>query len=137
MESRKRGHLEVFNRIKFHAVKGKGLDLIMEAEIIDGFAEVRKNLKKIALAYYFMEVVGRTTREAEPHPELYSYILKNLRMLKTETKLKRLRVNFVYEVLTALGFWPRGRALPNPDLKLEEVIERQLSSVRVGKRILS
>jgi len=135
--SRKRGHIEVFSYIKLQASHSKSLDLITEAETIDNFGEIRKNLKKAALAYYFMEVVGRTTREAEPHPELYSYLLKNLRMLKTETKLKRLRVNFVYEILTALGFWPRGRALPNPDLKLEEVIERQLSSVRVGKRILS
>lgn len=134
--SRKRGHLEVFSQIRFQAFHGKGLDLISEAEIIDNFSEVRKNLKKVALAYYFMEVVGRTTHEGQPHPELYSNVLKNLRMLKTEIKLKKLRLDFVLILLTVLGFWPRGRTLADPDAKLEEVTERNLSTVRVGKRML-
>ncbi|KKU02477.1 MAG: repair protein RecO protein, partial [Candidatus Woesebacteria bacterium GW2011_GWE1_45_18] len=65
--SKKRGHIEVFNQIKFQAVRGRGLDLMTEAEIIENFAEIRKSLKKVALAYYFMEVVGRTTHEGEKH----------------------------------------------------------------------
>lgn len=134
--SKKRGHLEVFNQIKFQAVHGRGLDLMTEAEIVDNFAQVRKNLKKIALAYYFMEVVGRTTHEGERHPELYASIIKYLRILKTARGLKKLRKQFVYEILTVLGFWPRGKALIDPDAKLEEVTERNLSTVRVGKRML-
>lgn len=134
--SRKRGHLEVFSQIRFQATYGKGLDLITEAETIDNFSEIRKSLKKLALAYYFMEVVGRTTHEGQKHLELYLNILKNLRILKTAKELKKLRKQFVYEILTILGFWPRGRSLPDPDAKLSEVTERNLSTVRVGKRIL-
>lgn len=134
--SKKRGHLEVFNQIRFQVVRGRGLDLMTEAETIDNFSEVRKNLKKVALAYYFMEVIGRTTHEGERHPELYTSILKYLRILKTARELKKLRKQFVYEILTILGFWPRGRSLADPDAKLAEVTERNLSSVRVGKRLL-
>ena len=134
--SKKRGHLEVFNQIKFQAVHGRGLDLMTEAEIIDNFSEVRKSLKKVALAYYFMEVIGRTTHEGERHPELYASILKYLRILKTARELKKLRKQFVYEILTVLGFWPKGKMLTDPDVKLAEVTERNLSSVRVGKRLL-
>ena len=56
--------------------------------------------------------------------------------LKIENKLKTLKKDFVTEALGVLGFWPRGRVIPNPDVVLEEVTERSLSSVRVGKRVL-
>lgn len=135
-ESKKRGHIEVFNLISFQAARGKGLDLITEAEIKRGFNEVRKDLKKVALAYYFMEVIGRTTHEGEPHPELYKNILENLKKLGKERELKKLRKEFILEVLTILGFWPRGKILVDPDAKLAEVTERNLTSVRVGKSLL-
>ena len=134
--SRKRGHIEVFNRIKFQAVKGRGLDLMTEAEIIDSFARVRKDLKRVALAYYFMEVIGRTIHEEEKNLELYGLLQAYLEKLKAEKKLLFLRKDFVYQVLTILGFWPRGKELENPDAKLEEVTERQLSSARVGKKLV-
>jgi DNA repair protein RecO (recombination protein O) len=137
LTSRKRGHLEVFNYLKFQAIKGKGLDLIVEAETIDDFQIIRKNLKKVSLAYYFMEVAGRITHESEPNWELFDSILDYMDKLKTEIKLKKLRLNFIVDLLTITGFWPKGEVLINPDGKLEEVIERQLNSVRVGKKINS
>lgn len=136
LQSKKRGHIEVFNLIKFQAVKGKGLDLITEAEIIDNFPEVRKNLKRISLAYYFMEVMGRVTHEGEKNYELFGLLTEFLEKLKTENKLKDLRLDFILRLLTTLGFWPKGKELSYPDSKLEEVIERQLGSLRVGKRLL-
>lgn len=135
MGSRKRGHLEIFNHIKFQAVKGRGLDLITEAEIIENFSSIRESLRKVSLAYYFMEVVGRTTHGEEPHRELFDFILDYLNKLKTETKLKKLRLDFIVELLITLGFWPRSQTLINPEGKLEEVIERKLNSERVGKKI--
>jgi len=134
--SRKRGHIEVFNRIKFQAVKGRGLDMMTEAEIIDSFEMVRKDLKKVALAYYFMEVIGRTIHEEEKNIELYGLLQDYLEKLKEDKKLLSLRKNFVYQALTILGFWPKGKDLPDPDSKLEEVTERQLNSARVGKKLV-
>jgi len=133
--SRKRGHLEVFSQIKFQAKRGKGLDILTEAETIENYGELRTNLKKAALAYFFMEAIGRMTHEDEPQPELYSSLLKNLKILKHEEKLRTLKDNFIVEVLTLLGFWPKGVPLPNPGVKLEEITERTLYSARVGKKL--
>jgi hypothetical protein len=36
-----------------------------------------------------------------------------------------------------LGYWPKDKKMDNPDTILEEIIERQIYSKRVGKRILS
>ncbi len=51
--------------------------------------------------------------------------------------LKKLRKEFIYEVLVTLGYWPKGRKMDNPDYELENVIERDISSARVGKKLLS
>jgi len=134
--SRKRGHLEVFSRIKFQAVNGKGLDLLTEAETIDNFSGVRKSLPKTSLAYYFLEVVGRTTREAEPHPEVFELLAEFLSGLSKATRLKSYRLDFILRLLTVLGFWSKDKPLPDPDAKLSEVTERNFSSLRVGKRVL-
>ena len=136
LKSRKRAHIEIFNRIKFSSYHGRGLDLMMEAEIIDSFSDVKKDLKRVAVAYFFAEVIGRTTREGEKNEEIYEEIKGFLQRLRGGENLKKLRSEFVYKVLIILGFWPRGKELVDPDRTLEEILERAPSSIRVGKRML-
>jgi DNA repair protein RecO (recombination protein O) len=131
--SRKRGHIEVFNLVKFQAVIGHGLDMMTEAEVVDDFKSIRGSLKKVSLAYYLMEVVGRITHEGESNIELFNLLSSTLIQLQTATELKSLRLDFVLKLLTLLGYWPKGVKLGDPDEKLEEVIERQIFSLRVGK----
>lgn len=135
--SRKRGHIEIFNLVKYQATVGHGIDMMLEAEVINDFKNIRKSLNKISLAYYFMEVVGRITHEGEPNEELFDLILLNLTKLEKTKALKDLRISFLNSILTTLGYWPKGVVVPNPDEKLEEVIERQIYSKRVGKIISS
>lgn len=134
--SKKRGHLEVFSHIRFQAAKGRGLDILTEAETIENHPEIRKDLKKASVAYYFMEAVGRTTHENEKHTELFEILSQSLTKLKEEKNLKTFRLNFIVELLICLGFWPRDKTLVNPEAKLEEVTERSINSARVGKRLL-
>ena len=134
--SRKRGGLEIFSYIKFSAVKGKSLDILTEVEVIDQFGEVRKNLKKVSVGYYFCEVIGRMTRENEVHKEVFEMLKKYFNELRCSSNLKALRLNFVKEVLVTLGFWPHDRVMENPDLILESIVERKLTSPRVGKKML-
>lgn len=131
--SRKRGHIELFNLVRFQASGGRSMDIMTEAEVIDSFNKVKKNLNKVSLAYYFMEVVGRATHENEVHKAVFDLLLNFLNRLKTETKLKSLRLDFILRLLIVLGFWPEGKKLTNPDEKLKEVLERNLFSERVGK----
>jgi len=135
-KSRKRGHIEIFNKVAYQAVSGKGIDLMTEAEVITDFKEIRKDLKKVSLAYYFCEVIGKITHDGEANFEVYNLLTTSLEKLKEEKELKKLRLDFVLELLILLGFWPKGKVLLDVDKKLEEVIERQINSVRVGKMML-
>ncbi|MBI2103668.1 DNA repair protein RecO [Candidatus Woesebacteria bacterium] len=135
-KSKKRGHLEVFSHLKFQAASGKGLDILTEAEIVDNFSAIRKNLKKVAVAYFLMEAVGRTTHENESHSEVFDLTIEYLNKLKTAKSLKKLRLDFILRLLTVLGFWPKDKPMLDPDSQLENIIERKLSSIRVGKKVL-
>ena len=135
VKSRKRGHLEVFNLISFSASRGKDLDLMTEAEIVNNFSWVRKNLKKAAVAYFLVDVVRRVTRDDEAHPEVFDLLTEYLQKLEKTTNLKSLRNDFTYHLLVLLGFWPKEKLLSDPDRVLEEIVERELSSIRVGKKI--
>src|SRR3989344_6573029 len=111
IKSKKRGHLEIFSRVKFSAVHGNGMDIMTEAETINDFSGVRINLNKISLAYYFCEVVNKITHE-DGHPTtVYSLLSTVLEELEQTTELKKLRLNFIYDLLTNMGYWPTGKKL--------------------------
>lgn len=135
--SRKRGHLETFSYLKLSASAGKGFDVLTEAEIVDNFQEVRANLKKVAVAYFFCEVLVRAINENEPHKDLFDLVVKYLKELKWANSLKKFRLEFTYDLLTNLGFWPKGLTLDDPDEKIQQVVERRLGSIRVGKKLVS
>lgn len=134
--SRKRASIEVFNHIRFSAAKGKGLDMITEAEALYSFDAIRKRLPKVAVAYYFMEVVGRLTQDGEKNEEFFTHLLDSLHKLSSESSLTIQREVFVKETLAILGFWPRQRVLEGIDAFLETIVERKINSIGVGKKIL-
>ncbi|MEK7536214.1 MAG: DNA repair protein RecO [Patescibacteria group bacterium] len=136
IKSKKRGHLEIFSKVKFSAAKSHGLDIITEVETIKDYSKVRSNLNKISLAYYFCEVVNKITHE-DGHPSnVYGLLSTALEQLGHETELKKLRLKFIYDLLTNMGYWPVAKKLVEADIVLDDVIERKINSIRVGKKVL-
>lgn len=134
--SKKRGHLEIFGKIRFQVVNGKGMGIITEVETIDDYKEIRLSIKKIALAYYFMEVIGKIIEKDESNDEVYELLCSLMDKLKTTKALKYHRKKFIEKLLKILGYWPKEKDLDFPDEKLEEIIEKQIYSKRVGKIML-
>ena len=105
--SRKRGHLEVFSCIKFQIADGRGIGILTEVETVNNFEKIRKDLKKVSLAYFFTEVIGKITHERERNDGIFELILNYLERLQFETSLRSLRLRFVSELLAITGFWPK------------------------------
>lgn len=135
-KSRKRGSLEVFSHIRFSAARGKNLDVLTEVEMIDSYEPIRNNLKRSVLAYYFIEVVGKTMREDEKNSEVYGILLHYLKQLEQSRNLRDLKNKFISKILVSLGFWPKGKKMVDHDRILTNIIERQLTSSRVGRKVL-
>jgi len=137
LKSKKRGSLEVFTHLNFSAARGRGdLDVLTEVEVIDSFQSIKKNITKVSVAYFFVETVEKLTREEEKNEVLFKLILEYLKDLGGEVKLKKLRLEFVEEILVLLGYWPLGKKISDPDLFLQKVTEREIRSLRVGKKLL-
>ncbi len=136
IKSKKRGHLEVFSQIKFSAHKTPVLDVLTEVLAIKNFEIIREDLKKVSLAYYFCEVINKITHDGEHPSTIYNLLSTVLEQLEHETKLKKIRLEFIYNLLTEMGYWPRGKKMADPDNELSNILERQLTSVRVGKKVL-
>lgn len=136
IKSKKRGHLEIFSKVKLSAVSGRGMDIVTETETINDFSGVRTNLNKITLAYYFCEVVNKISHEDGNPSNIYILLSNALENLEVETELKKLRLKFIYDLLIEMGYWPENKKMIDADIVLEDVLERKLSSIRVGKQIL-
>jgi len=135
-KSRKRGHIEIFSRLKYSYTKNDHFILMNEAELVDSYDEIRISLQKTSLAYYFVEIIGKILQEDENQEMLYQILTTYMNMLKTSRKLRDLRLNYIYDVLVNLGYWPDGKEMLNHDKVIEAVLERQINSIRVGKKLL-
>ncbi|MFC1649121.1 DNA repair protein RecO [Patescibacteria group bacterium] len=133
-KSRKRGHVEMFTLINFSASRTKSLDLITEVETVEVF-DYEKDIKRVSVAYFIVETIDKLTREGENNEELYSHIIKNMKILRNVSGLKEFRLEFVRNTLIILGYWPEEKPMSDPDSTLEEVVEKRMNSVRVGKKI--
>ena len=71
--SRKRGSLEIFSHITFSASRGKSLDIMTEVETVDNFDEVRSDLKKVSVAYFFVETIKKYNGYCEKGVDLDMY----------------------------------------------------------------
>jgi DNA repair protein RecO (recombination protein O) len=135
-KSRKRGSIEIFSRIKFSGSKTNSLPILTEVENIQNYQIIRSDLKKTSLAYYFIEVVNKISREDEVNRELYQLLIIYLDRLEKEMLLRQLRLEFIQEILEVMGFWPKGKRMDNPDKVIIDILERKINSHRVGKLLV-
>lgn len=135
--SRKRGALDTFCYARLQIQRGNNLDIISEAQIIDSFSSWKKDLKKVAIAYYLAEIIDRLTQEGQVHEEVFEMLLSTLRTLLNLKNLREEKEKFSKSILVSLGFWRKNLELIGSQKVLENIIERNLYTPRVGKKLLS
>lgn len=136
LKSRKRGHLEIFSKVKFSAVNIPGMDLLTEVESINDYPSIRRSLPKMSLAFYFCEVIEKILREGEVQNDVLQLLESSLERLEVKPNLKLQRLEFVHDLLILLGFWSHNMKLTDADVALDEVVEKIIHTVRVSKKIL-
>ena len=140
LTSRKRGNLEIFNKVVFIACKGKGIDIITETESIESFSSLRKDLSKIACAYQFCEMVDKLTAENSEQGEVYDLLCSSLPTLQKADRgnLSVITDIFAGNLLKLLGFWPKEKLFPNNfdiTMFIEDIIEKELKSKKFLAKI--
>ena len=75
------GSVELFTLADFIFISGKKMDILTSATIINSFSNLKKNLKKTGLAYYFAELVDKLTLEKERNEEVFDLLCQTFSVL--------------------------------------------------------
>lgn len=139
--SRKAAHLELFNLASLFLVQGKNFDLVTEATTIENFPGIRKELKKISLAYYLSELVDGLCPEKQENREVFNLLSRTLRTFSggdaNSIAMELLKEDFTNHLLWLLGFLPREKRLVGVELEkfMENILERQIKSKKLLRKI--
>jgi len=79
--SRMGGRLEPLSHVALLCWRGRGLDIVNQAERLDAFRPVRDDLGRLDAALALLEIADHATEEHAPAPELYAMVLGALRTL--------------------------------------------------------
>ncbi len=80
-KSRFGGRLEPLSHVSVLCWKGRELDIVTQAEVLDHFRAVREDLERLSAASAMLEVVDQVAQEGQPGPELYKMLVGALRTL--------------------------------------------------------
>ena len=130
--SRKAPHLELFNHSNLFIAQGKNLDIVTEAQTINSFPKIRKDLNKIETAFYLVELVDKLCPERQENHEVFTLLTETLKNLEAGcyNDINHYGENFASELLGILGFLPRGEKMEGEEL------ERFLTNL-IGKNLKS
>jgi DNA repair protein RecO (recombination protein O) len=106
-QSRKTGHVELFMRSKFFVAKGRNLDIITQAEMIEPYAALRDDLMRVTHASYVVELLDRFTVEDDHHAGIYALLADTLAHLAEADDLALATRHYELQLLSLTGFRPR------------------------------
>lgn len=107
-QSRKTGHVELFMCSKFLFAKGRGdIDVITQAEMVAGYAELREDLVRATYASYVVELLDRFTVEHDHNSHIYELLANGLGWLATTDDLLLIARFYELRLLGLAGFRPQ------------------------------
>ena len=98
------GHLELFYLTDFQLVEGRNLDIIVSAELVDDFPDIRKNRSKFYQVFLISELINNLTSESDSSQSIYILICQTLKNLNNDKRFTL--ANFMAKILTEIGHEP-------------------------------
>jgi DNA repair protein RecO (recombination protein O) len=120
--SRLAGRIEPFTQARMLLARGRTLDVIAQAEIVEPFPGIRSDLLRSACASYVVELVERGVPERDRHEDVFVLIIDALEDLERarEDDAEMAAVKFAVRLASLLGYQPEtatcvecGRHLPH------------------------
>lgn len=108
--SRLRGPCQPFSHSYFFLWRGRSLDGVSQAELVESFEALRADLIKLAVASYVAELVDAIVHEGDPSPDVYDLVLGVFRWLEelepTPHNVTLVLRTFELQLLGLGGFGP-------------------------------
>lgn len=100
-----KGHLELFVLSYLMIAQGKNLDIITNAETIENFSNLRRNLKSLACAYYFLELIDKLIAGPEKDTKIWQLLFDSFSKLNQRSvSYDLLTKAFEIKLLEYLGY---------------------------------
>jgi len=139
--SRKAGHIELFTRTQLLIAKGRNLDLITQAELIEPYRPLREDMARGAQAHYLCELAEQFAPEDSDASALYDLLAEGLSWLCAARDPHMAARYFESRLLTLEGYRPElfkcaktGDAL---EIDRDINVERQAFSAQESGTILN
>ena len=117
-KSRWGARLEPFTQVELMLYKGRNLDTITGAQIVQSFDRVRKDYVLLTSAAALVEVVEKITPDRERALQTYALLLSGLRALAEADPLPSVVPAFLVKLLSVSGYHPQLSACAGCDEEL-------------------
>lgn len=104
--SKKAGHLEPFARSRLLLARGRELDIITQAEIIDNFTSLRQDLTRLGQAAVAIELIDRFAVQEAESGELFHLLVRTLERLDRGADPEVALRYFQVRLLDLVGYRP-------------------------------
>jgi DNA repair protein RecO (recombination protein O) len=113
------GNVELLTHSKLLLARGRNLDIITQAQVINNFLPVRDNLELMACGFYLCELVDTFTEENVEDKELFTLFLNTLSELSAAREGERILRYFELRALSHQGYRPQLQRCSNCNRELE------------------
>ncbi len=104
--SRLVGHLEPLTLSRLSMARGRELDIVSQAEVLDGFADVKADLDMMTRGLYVAELLDGFGSEDSPSPALFRLAVNVLRALPSAAEPESPLRYFEFHLLRLAGMLP-------------------------------
>lgn len=130
LSSKRKSHLELFNTVRVH-IHERGHFLVLgQTVLLSDRSFIKRDLKRLRIAYHLTELVGRLTGEHQQARDVYELLNRALSSIASHSWNEEDRWTLAFEskLLKLLGF-----GVPSDDLTeiheyIEELTDRRLRS---------
>jgi DNA repair protein RecO (recombination protein O) len=106
-KSRMSGHIDLFTRSNLMVARGRQLDIVTQAETVESYSLLRKDLWRSTWAHYVAEIVDGFTVEEQANYPLYALAALTFRRL-ADVAFPELAVRaFEVRLLSLVGYRPQ------------------------------
>lgn len=116
--SRLGGHLDLFARTQVLLARGRELDVVTQAQLLESFIGLRHEPWRAGWAGYLADLTDRATADADPQPALYDLLVDCLRALADCTDSFAIVRRFEMRLLVLLGYQPELAICPRCSRRL-------------------
>lgn len=106
-QTRKTGHVELFMRTNFLIARGKNIDIITQAELVEAYPALRLDLVRTTYAFYAVELLDNLTAEADREPRKYDLLSKALGWFADAPDLRLAARYYELHILSIAGYQPQ------------------------------